>query len=176
MDQKLKTSCQIITKQEEVIQSKSDELEDARKQLADKTEELKSIQIENENLNENLEKLKTELYDTKNKLENKDQVIQWLNKQLTTAQARDPGLRLTQPPEGIHFSPSSTSTSTPVLTKGQKENKKPGLDPKYLEPSPNLRPAKKIVNKSGLMRKNLANSPKQNEAENLPQSVYFAKT
>ena len=174
MDGKLKTASEIIDKQEEVIQAKEAEIEDARLQLANKTKELNENQTDKEEIKENLAKAKKENEGFIKDLRTKENVIQWLNKQLTTAQARDPGLRLGPPPEGIHFSPSATSTSTPM---NAKENKNPGLDPKYFEPSPNLRPAKKSVNKSGLMRKNLASansSPKQ--PDNVPQSVYFAKT
>ena len=173
---KLTAAGEIVNKQEEVIQAKEAEVEDVRLQLANKTEELKQSQNENQDLEENVAKMKADNEGYCKDLKTKENVIQWLNKQLTTAQARDPGLRLGPPPEGIHFSPSATSTSTPM--NNAKENKKPGLDPKYFEPSPNLRPTRKSVNnKSGLMRKNLTqvnSSPKQ--PENLPQSVYFAKT
>lgn len=158
---------------------KEAELESTRKQLKDKTEELAQCQDDLKSLEKRLDELRTDNEDLGKKMRTNETVIQWLNKQLTTAQARDPGLRLGPPPEGINFTASAmASTSTPLTSRQttMKENKNPGLDPKYFQPSPTLRPASNLSGASGksqggLLRKNLTK-----EANPPPQSVYFAKT
>lgn len=183
---KIKLGCQIVQEQEKHLADKENELENTRKQLKDKTEESNHKEEELETLKNQLEATKNESDELNKKLKTNENVIQWLNKQLTTAQARDPGLRLGPPPPGIiNFSASGmASTSTPMPLK---ENKKPGLDPKYLQPSPNLagnhqRPvtSRNKAGAGGLLRKNLssASSPALAAAANNspPQSVYFAKT
>merc|ERR1712110_797503 len=87
--------------------------------------------------------VRTKTEELEKKLQSSESTIQWLNKNLTTAQARDPSLKFAPPPQGVHFSPSAmASTSTPMprthTPTSSKENRNPGLDPKYLQPSPTL--------------------------------------
>jgi spindle assembly abnormal protein 6 len=183
---KIKLGCQIVQEQEKVLTDKENELENTRRQLKEKTEALDACQTDLKDLEKRLDETRTVADDLAKKVKTNETVIQWLNKQLTTAQARDPGLRLGPPPDGIHFTPSAmASTSTPMSARPPplKENKNPGLDPKYLQPSPTLANNSRQRNTNlsaggGLIRKNLSsnNSPTTNPPKQHPQSVYFAKT
>ena len=123
LDQKIKKGLQIVKEQEKIVELKESELESTRSDLKDKTEQIALSEKEVETLEQKVQTLRETTDEMRKKLKTNDSVIQWLNKQLTTAQARDPGLRLGPPPEGIHFSPSSLATSTPMVLK---ENKRPG--------------------------------------------------
>ena len=81
MGGKLTAAGEIVNKQEEVIQAKEAEVEDVRLQLANKTEELKQSQNENEDLVENVAKMKADNEGHCKDLKTKENVIQWLNKQ-----------------------------------------------------------------------------------------------
>ncbi len=191
---KIKMGCQIVEEQEKVLQEKDRELESTRKELKEKSERLEARLQEGKMLERQLDEVRETADDLAKKVKTNEAVIQWLNKQLTTAQARDPGLRLGPPPDGLNFTPSAmASTSTPLVnntnprTAAAKENKDPsGLDPKYLQPtsgnsSRTSTASSRHPGGGGLLRQNnlpSATGSKKNSSPRVPppQSVYFTKT
>lgn len=188
---KIRLGYQIVQEQEKVLGDKDTELESVRRQLKEKGDECNACLEEKHWLENLVETQKKTVEELSKKSKTEEAVIQWLNKQLTTAQARDPGLRLGPPPTGIQFTPSAmASTSTPVQKENhvQTEHNSPstGLDPKYLQPSPLLATSRNSQQQSrmsrnaaakgggsGLLRKNF--SPTTTD-QLRAQSVYFSKT
>ena len=113
---KVKLSAQVIEQQENVLAQKDEELNNVREELR-KAKETAGM-MNNERAGTDLEhkRLNDKIGDLERKLRTNEAVIAWLNKQLTIAQARDPGLRLGPPPDGLTtFTPSAmTASSTPM--------------------------------------------------------------
>ena len=124
MNNKLKACDQIYNAQEKVVEQKSSELEIAREQLREKTDQMADKQNDNQLLDHKLKEAEKNVEDLSHKVESKDRLVQWLNKQLTDVQKNHPNIRVGAPPEtllreghpgGINFTASAmTSTSTPT--------------------------------------------------------------
>lgn len=158
-NQKVKLSHKIVSEQEKLIAKKEAECEDARSQLKEQSEANRDWIGSKELLNKELDIKDAEIENLKKAAKTSDTVIQWLNKQLTAAKVRDPGLKIGPPPanlssvpQGLALSattpgrsqsvqPSGKSlvASTPIVGGGRDsddENKSGNavLDPKYLQP------------------------------------------
>lgn len=113
---KVKISLRTIEENENIIESKDKELNAMREEVKLAAEsQRKDVDHRNE-LTSQVKALQGQVADLEKKLSTNETVIAWLNKQLTTAQARDPGLRLAPPPDGIRtFTPSGMAAfSTPT--------------------------------------------------------------
>ena len=174
LNNKLKACDQIYNAQEKVVEQKSSELEIAREQLREKTDQMSDKQNDNQLLDQKLKESEKNVEDLSHKVESKDRLVQWLNKQLTDVQKNHPNIRLGAPPEsllregpgGINFTASAmTSTSTPTaLGRSQKENNNPkaggsSIDPKYLAASsPALAPKSTLAPPKRSTNRNYSNS------------------
>ena len=135
-----------MSEQEKMIAKKDMELEDTRNQLKDQSDANREWMTSKELLNKELEFKDLEIESLRKAAKTSDTVVQWLNKQLTAAKVRDPGLRIGPPPTNItNFTLSTPKpgktlvASTPITAKDSDDENKsdnhPVLDPKYLQPS-----------------------------------------
>ena len=173
---KVKLAAKVIEEQEKVLADKDKEMNALREELRTQAEFCSEQKIKAAEMEAEAKMTDGEKAELEKKIQTNEKVIQWLNKQLTTAQARDPGLRLAPPPEGLTFTPSAMNAmSTPVSTK---ENK--GLDDKYLP--------RTLRNKNASLPSNVGNARgaaggllrRPDQAKSLTptniDSVYFPRT
>lgn len=117
--QKVKLSAQVLNEQDKLITDKEAELESARSELKASSEATADAGAKLEEAAAGAERLREELREAEKRVRTGETVIHWLNKQLTAAQARDPGLRIGPPPEGLATTVFSTSgiaaASTPFV-------------------------------------------------------------
>ncbi|XP_066298251.1 spindle assembly abnormal protein 6 homolog [Branchiostoma lanceolatum] len=120
---KMKLKNAVTTKQEKVLTEKERDLERASQELKTAREHLKQKEEENRKLNETLESTMEKLEESKQLLKTNENVIQWLNKQVTESQLQAQNRHGTfempsaissansfKPPMGLH------NYSTPVST------------------------------------------------------------
>ena len=176
----------LILEQEKVIRDKDEEMDSLREELKRSADEINAGKINFQELADEKFKLKEDKSDLEKKLSTNDLVIKWLNKELTKAQARDPGLKLGPPPEGISQPLFASTPAAGAPAMKTKENQ-PGLDEKYLRSknssiSPITRnlPSNLSKNASGASRGLLRRPPPQSTAATPKQdsidSVYFPRT
>lgn len=121
---KLKKCIKIIEEQEKVVSEKDKELNSLREELKRSSDDLREqlrlktdVEIEQRRVREE----KSEL---EKKLKTNETVIHWLNKQLTTAQAKYPGFRVGKPPDGLTtFTPSGIGANSTPITPIDKRNR-----------------------------------------------------
>uniref|UniRef100_A0A0K2T197 Spindle assembly abnormal protein 6 homolog [Saccoglossus kowalevskii] n=1 Tax=Lepeophtheirus salmonis TaxID=72036 RepID=A0A0K2T197_LEPSM len=196
--QKVQLGSNVVQEQERLLSEKETELESIRTQLKSIKEKQNSMELQSQEFELNDNEKNRRIEELEKQIKTNETVIHWLNKQLTTAQARDPGLRLAPAPDGTGFSLMASSTPVVDVTKNrnlhkdilarklavsvgspfleEKKNKEnlPGgsLDPKYFQSSTTLNQTPKIngsnKKRGGLLRK----SVRQTEAS----SVYFPST
>ncbi|CAB4063897.1 SAS-6 [Lepeophtheirus salmonis] len=190
--QKVQLGSNVVQEQERLLSEKETELESIRTQLKSIKEKQNSMELQSQEfeLNDNEKNRRIEELDKQ--IKTNETVIHWLNKQLTTAQARDPGLRLAPAPDGTGFSLMASSTPVVDVTKNrnlhkdilarklavsvgspfleEKKNKEnlPGgsLDPKYFQSSTTLNQTPKIngSNKKEKKKKEEGNKRNVNNA------------
>jgi len=98
---KVKLSHKIVTEQEKLIAKKELELEDVRTQLRDQTESNREWLASKDLMSRELEAKEAQVCQLQKAGKTSDSVIQWLNKQLTAAKVRDPGLKIGPPPSSL---------------------------------------------------------------------------
>lgn len=110
---KVKLSHKIVSEQEKLISKKDAELEDTRTQLRDQSEANREWLASKELLNRDIESKDTEIEQLRKTCKTNETVIQWLNKQLTAAKVRDPGLKIGPPPSSLL--PSSVGSGNTMV-------------------------------------------------------------
>jgi uncharacterized coiled-coil protein SlyX len=112
----VKKQIKTIEEQEKLIAEKNEELNVMREDLKVSSEKLSDAKQSRTELEGKCRQLEEEIASLEKKLKTNETVISWLNRQLTTAQARDPGFRLAPPPDGITtFTTSGIgAASTPI--------------------------------------------------------------
>lgn len=161
--QKAQIAQQIVAEQEKVVERKGGELEELRERIRADSEASLAWRAERQELVLAAQRDREELDKLGRTVKTGESVIQWLNKQLTAAKVRDPGLRISGPPpksmatDFSLFAASPTGipvASTPIVGLMDKENRgtvssrlgsavttgagghpDAFLDPKYLQPS-----------------------------------------
>jgi len=98
---KVKLSQKIVGEQEKLISKKEAELEDTRTQLRDQSEANREWLASKDLMSRELEAKDAEIDQLRRTGKTSDTVIQWLNKQLTAAKVRDPGLKIGPPPSSL---------------------------------------------------------------------------
>ncbi len=116
--QKAKQAARIAEEQERILTDKDKELDGVREELRKAAEDSTGARRGAEEAEAKLRRSEEDRSALENKLRTSETVIDWLNRQLTHAQRRDPGLRLAAPPEGIATFSSTMggagATSTPL--------------------------------------------------------------
>eukprot|EP00095_Tigriopus_kingsejongensis_P003000 maker-scaffold784_size97500-snap-gene-0.28 protein:Tk03000 transcript:maker-scaffold784_size97500-snap-gene-0.28-mRNA-1 annotation:"spindle assembly abnormal protein 6-like protein" len=180
--QKVKLSAQILKEQEKVMGEKEAEIATLREDLRALKADVNSQRL---GLAENeleKKKLNDQVDDLEKKLRTNETLIHWLNKQLTTAQARDPGLRLTAPPREVGslvgFTPSGMgASSTPRFNGNQKENVQTGIDEKYLQSTLQVgEPSKGLLRQQNGPTSNLPSNVRQNRTTALRNAGILKKS
>jgi len=103
--EKVKLSHKILSEQEKLITKKEAELEDTRTQLRDQSEANREWLTSKDLMKRDLEAKDAEIEQLRKSGKTSDTVIQWLNKQLTAAKVRDPGLKIGPPPSSLLLRP-----------------------------------------------------------------------
>lgn len=114
---KVKSNERALQEQEKLLSCKNEELNTLREELKTATDKVTDLNQQKSDLETKCHKLEEEVSALEKKLKTNETVINWLNKQLTTAQARDPGFKIAPPPEGVMtFTPSGIgASSTPIV-------------------------------------------------------------
>ena len=154
-----KLTARALEEQEGIVAAKEAELEAARIDIRTSSEAATDAKAAAEEAEASAARLRAEAAEAGKRAATQETVIRWLNGQLTTAQTRDPGLRIGPPPQGLLEAGSAALVSTPGMKtstpmdagarkkKNDKENNLPsGLDEKYLLSS--LQGPNSIENKS----------------------------
>lgn len=103
---KVKLRSQIANEQEKLLGEKDQELERLRQELASTKDSLRQKEDESKKLSDNLETTVQKLEESRQLLKTNENVIQWLNKQITETQ-------LTQQRVGTFENPGATSNFRP---------------------------------------------------------------
>ncbi len=106
-----------------MIGEKDVELDAVREELRKLSETCQTTRTEAEEAADRLRTSEEERTSLEKRLNTSETVISWLNRQLTQAQKRDPGLRLTAPPEGL-----ATFTSSPATVSGANSRREDSVD------------------------------------------------
>lgn len=99
--EKVKLSSKILSEQEKLIAKKEAEVEDTRTQLRDASEANREWLTSKDIMKRDIEAKDAEIEQLRKSAKTSETVIQWLNKQLTAAKVRDPGLKIGPPPSSL---------------------------------------------------------------------------
>ncbi|XP_078656679.1 spindle assembly abnormal protein 6 homolog [Branchiostoma floridae x Branchiostoma belcheri] len=172
---KMKLKNAVTTKQEKVLTEKERELDRASQELKTVRDQLKQKEEENRKLNETLESTMEKLEESKQLLKTNENVIQWLNKQVTESQLQAQNRHGTfempsaisssansfKPPMGLHnySTPVSTVSTLSADSASQPMAYRPPLVPINHQPQIQYNPhgaARRSVTPTERMRKSVS--------------------
>ncbi|KAL7432547.1 hypothetical protein ACHAXH_007012 [Discostella pseudostelligera] len=117
MKKRMKDKVEMIREQEDIFVAKEKELTNLKSRVQGLAEELKCTKSEKDALARELNDAKHQIQDDKKQLENNQQVIAWLNKQMSSGGAMWNGTKAaSNTPNTVHAFPTPAATGSQVAT------------------------------------------------------------